>query len=153
MSHVVRHEQHAELVLYASATFGSPTTKTFYQAVAKGWLTNYPTLTAEMIRKNQPQSPATALGHITIARFGIRSSQPKTSDSKASATTRSKSTVQHSPPSQPTRKRQREIGPPASPQGLPAFGLPADGLPAHSLPAPVELDTLSQGNQPIPPNA
>ena len=60
-SHVIRHEQHAELVLYASATFGSPTTKTFYQAVSKGWLTNYPTLTAEMIRKNQPQSPATAL--------------------------------------------------------------------------------------------
>ena len=146
-SHVVRHEQHAELVLYASATFGSPTTKTFYQAVAKGWLTNYPTLTAEMIRKNQPQSPATALRHITIARSGIRSSQPKTSDSKASATTRSKSTIQHSPPSQPTRKRQREIGPPASPQGLPVYGLPADGLPAHSLPAPVELDTLSQSQQ------
>ena len=37
---VVRHEQHAELVLYASATFGSPTFKTFYQAVANGWLTN-----------------------------------------------------------------------------------------------------------------
>ncbi len=33
---VVRHEQHAELVLYASATFGSPPTKTFYKAVANG---------------------------------------------------------------------------------------------------------------------
>jgi hypothetical protein len=33
-SDVVRHEQHAELVLYASATFGSPTTKTFYHAFA-----------------------------------------------------------------------------------------------------------------------
>ncbi len=38
---VVRHEQHAELVLYASATFGSPPTKTFYKAVANGWLTNH----------------------------------------------------------------------------------------------------------------
>ncbi len=86
---VVRHEQHAELVLYASVTFGSPPTKTFYKAVANGWLTNYPTLTAELIRKNQPHSPATALGHITIARSGIRSSQPKAPKPKALATTRS----------------------------------------------------------------
>jgi hypothetical protein len=85
-SQVVRHEQHAELVLYASATFGSPPTKTFYKAVANGWLTNYPTLTAEMVRKNQPHS---ALGHITVARSGIRSSQPKDSSSKAFVTTRS----------------------------------------------------------------
>ena len=87
---VVRHEQNAELVLYASATFGSPTFKTFYQAVNNGWLTKYPTLTADMLRKNQPHSPATALGHITIARSGIRSSRPKIQlKPKALATTRS----------------------------------------------------------------
>ncbi len=56
-SNVVRHEQHAELVLYASITFGSPTTKTFYQAVVNGRLTNYPTLTAEMIRKTSLTAP------------------------------------------------------------------------------------------------
>ena len=50
----------------------------------------------------------------------------------------------NSPPSQPTRKRKRALGPPASTQSLPADGLPADGLPAYSLPAPVELDTPSQ---------
>jgi hypothetical protein len=124
-SNVVRHEQHAELVLYASATFGSPTTKTFYQAVAKGWLTNYPTLTAEMIRKTQPHSPATALGHIIIARSGIRSSQPKTSDPKVLATTRSQSSVRPdpTPPSQTTRKRQRALGSSASPPGPPASSL------------------------------
>ena len=93
-----------------------------------------------MIRKNQPQSPATALGHITIARSGIRSSQPKTSDSKASATRRSKSTGLHSPLSQPTRKRKRAPGPPASTQSLPAYGLPA----------PVELDTPAQSQQSQP---
>jgi hypothetical protein len=122
---VVRHEQHAELVLYASATFGSLPTKTFYKAVANGWLTNYPTLTSEMIRKNQPHSPATALGHITIARSGIRSSQPKATKSKALATTRSKASglPVPPPPLQLHPKRKRTSDPPV-----------------HSLPAPVPPD-------------
>ena len=150
-SNVVRHEQHAELVLYASATFGSPTTKTFYNAVAKGWLTNYPNLTAAMIRKNQPHSPATALGHISIARSGIRSSQPKASNPKALAATRSQSSVRPNPTPPPpsTRKRQRSHGPPASPPGQPAPSPPAQlapGLPAPSLPAPA-LNTQSQTQQ------
>jgi hypothetical protein len=102
---VVRHEQHAELVLYASATFGSPPTKTFYNAVANGWLTNYPTLTPEMIRKNQPHSPATALGHITIARSGIQSSQPKAPKPKALATTRSQASGRSALPP-PLQKRK-----------------------------------------------
>ena len=46
---VIRHEQHAELALYASATFGSPTFKTFYNALPKGWLSNYPSLTAKIL--------------------------------------------------------------------------------------------------------
>ena len=68
---VVRHEQHAELVLYASATFGSPTFKTFYQAVANGWLTNYPTLTADMLRKNQPHSYGFGTHHYRALRHQI----------------------------------------------------------------------------------
>ena len=74
---VIRHEQHAELALYASATFGSPTYKTFHNALAKGWLSNYPSLTAKILSRNQPHSPATALGHITASRSGIRSTKPK----------------------------------------------------------------------------
>ena len=72
---VIRHEQHAELALYASATFGSPTYKTFHNALAKGWLSNYPSLTAKILSRNQPHSPATALGHITASRSGIRSTK------------------------------------------------------------------------------
>ena len=75
---VIRHEQHAELALYASATFGSPAFKTLYKALHNGWLTNYPSLTAKMFSRNQPHSPATALGHITASRSGIRSTKPKT---------------------------------------------------------------------------
>ena len=75
---VIRHEQHAELALYASATFGSPPFKTFYKALSNGWLTNYPALTAKMLSRNQPHSPATALGHITASRSGIRSTKPQT---------------------------------------------------------------------------
>ena len=64
---VIRHEQHAELALYASATFGSPAFKTLYKALYNGWLTNYPSLTAKMFSRNQPHSPATTLGHITAS--------------------------------------------------------------------------------------
>jgi hypothetical protein len=133
---VFLHEQHAELVLYASATFGSPPTKTFYKAVANGWLTNYPTLTPAMIRKNQPQSPATALGHITIARSGIRSFQPKVITSKALATTRSTKASGLSAPPNPLQvhhKRKR-----------------ISNLPVHSPPAPVPPDLTSQQQHSIP---
>ena len=79
---VIRHEQHAELALYASTTFGSPTFKTFYNALVKGWLSNYPSLTAKILSRNQPHSPATALGHITASRSGIRSTTPKSASSQ-----------------------------------------------------------------------
>ena len=125
---VIRHEQHAELALYASTTFGSPTFKTFYNALVKGWLSNYPSLTAKILSRNQPHSPATALGHITASRSGIRSTTPK-------------STV--------NRKRKRTPAP-----SLPATSHPAhDALattraqahrlpaPANRLPAPPRLPT------------
>jgi hypothetical protein len=79
---VIRHEQHAELALYASATFGSPTFKTFHNTLSKGWLSKYPSLTAKILSRNQPHSPATALGHITASRSRIRSTKPKTSVNK-----------------------------------------------------------------------
>jgi hypothetical protein len=72
---VVRHEQDAESVLYASASFGSPAYQTFYHAVHMGWLTNYPGLTPKTVRRNKPHSPATALDHITASRSNVRSSR------------------------------------------------------------------------------
>ena len=78
---VVRHEQDAELVLYASASFGSPAYQTFYNAVHMGWLTNYPGLTPKVVHRNKPHSPATALGHITASRAGVRSSRLTPDDS------------------------------------------------------------------------
>ncbi len=72
---IVLLEQDAELVLYASASFGSPSYQTFYNAVHMGWLTNYPGLTPKAVRRNKPHSPATALGHITASRANVRSSR------------------------------------------------------------------------------
>jgi hypothetical protein len=72
---VLRQEQDAELVIYASASFGSPAYQTFYHAVHMGWLTNYPGLTPKTLRRNKPHSPATALGHITASRSNVRSSR------------------------------------------------------------------------------
>jgi hypothetical protein len=76
---VIRHKLHAELAFYASATSCSLTFKTFrnaqrtIQSLKDGSLT----LTAEILSRNQPHSPATALGHITASRSGIRSTRPQ----------------------------------------------------------------------------
>ncbi len=72
---VAHHKQDAELVLYASASFGSPAYQTFYHAVLMGWLTNYPGLTPKAVCRNTPHSPATAFGHITASRSNVRSSR------------------------------------------------------------------------------
>ena len=72
---VIRHEQHAEVVLFAYATFGSPSYQAFYHAVQRGWLHNYPNLTPDMVRRNKPHVPAYALGHIQASRSGVRSTR------------------------------------------------------------------------------
>ncbi len=78
-------QQDAELVLYVSASFGSPGYQTFYYAVHMGWLTNYPVLTPKALRRNKPHSPATALGHITASRANVRSSSLTPADSSNKA--------------------------------------------------------------------
>jgi hypothetical protein len=72
---VIRHEQHAEIVLFAYATFGSPSYQAFYHAVKREWLHNYPNLTPDMIRRNKLHVPAYALGHIQASRSGVRSTR------------------------------------------------------------------------------
>jgi hypothetical protein len=56
-------------------------TKTFYNAIHMGWLTNYTGLTPKAVRRNKLHSPATALGHITASRSNVRSSRPTPVDS------------------------------------------------------------------------
>ncbi len=70
---VVRNETQAEIALYAMASFGHPSFRTFHRAVQLAYLSNYPDLTAFMLRRNRPHTPATALGHITALRSNIRS--------------------------------------------------------------------------------
>ena len=72
---VVRYETQAEIALYAMASFGHPSFRTFHRAVQLGYLSNYPDLTACMLRRNRPHTPATALGHITASRSNICSTR------------------------------------------------------------------------------
>jgi hypothetical protein len=104
-STVIRHEQHAESILFAYATFGSPSYPTFYNAVKRGWLHNYPNLTPEMVRRNKPNVPAHALGHTQSSRSGTRSTKPPQTadddfDSRPTKDTRSayQSAAASSPP-------------------------------------------------------
>ena len=79
---VVRNETQAEIALYAMASFGHPSFRAFHRAVQLGYLSNYPDITACMLRRNRPHTPATALGHITASRSNIRSTRrrPKLQD-------------------------------------------------------------------------
>jgi hypothetical protein len=74
---VVRNETQAEIALYAMASFGHPSFRTFHRAVQLGYLSNYPDLTAPMLCRNRPHTPATALGHITASRSNIRSTRQR----------------------------------------------------------------------------
>ncbi len=125
------------------------------------WLAHQlPDLTPEMIRKNQPHSPATALGHITIVRSGIRSSQPKPPKPKALATTRSQASGRSAltPPLQVHLKRKHTSAPPG--HSLPALvppdrtsqSLPADSIEQLSHYPPSELPTTILQTRLLPPS-
>lgn len=74
----IHHEIHADYVKYASKSFGNPADSTFIQAAARGYLGNYPRLTAHMIRNNLPASIESAKGHLDRTRQGLRSTnKPK----------------------------------------------------------------------------
>ena len=61
---VVRHEIDADIVSYAHAAFCSPPDSSMYKALCKGWLGNYPGVTAATFYANKPNSTATAKGHL-----------------------------------------------------------------------------------------
>jgi hypothetical protein len=135
------------LRLYASATFGSPTFKIFHNAQAKGWLSNYPSLTAKILSRNQPHS-ATALGHITASRSGIRSTKPKTP-----VNNKHKRSSSHSSPVPSFSAHDVLATTPSKAKRPPAHGPVPASLTSHSdtsddtspgPPAPVGTESLDQ---------
>ena len=63
----------ADYVKFSSECFGNPPTSTLIKSCQKGWLSTYPRLTANMIRKNPPNSPAISDGHLNRHRQNVQS--------------------------------------------------------------------------------
>jgi hypothetical protein len=59
----ISHTGDYDFVRYWHRTLGSPTTATFIAAIEAGYLSFIPKLTAKMVRKHDPHSMETALGH------------------------------------------------------------------------------------------
>ena len=76
-SAVVRHDLHADFVAYAHASFNSPPNSTFAHALKSGYLRPYPNLNYGMFQRNQPQSVATAKGHLDQTRKNQRSTKTR----------------------------------------------------------------------------
>jgi hypothetical protein len=54
----------AELVVYSHATLFSPAISTLEQALKRGYIRNFPGLTAKTLQCHPPRSVATAKGHL-----------------------------------------------------------------------------------------
>jgi hypothetical protein len=54
----------AELVVYSHATLFSPAISTLEQALKRGYIRNFPGLTAKTLQRHPPRSVATAKGHL-----------------------------------------------------------------------------------------
>ena len=72
---IMRNEHAADFAKFVSATFGSPPDSSLINAVGKGWLGNFPRVTAKMIRDNPPNSVASAKGHLDLTRQGQHSTK------------------------------------------------------------------------------
>ena len=71
----VRLESDGEYATFAHEAFGLPVASTFIQAAQRGWLGNYPRLTAKMISTHRPHTEPTAKGHMDQTRQGLRSTK------------------------------------------------------------------------------
>jgi hypothetical protein len=65
----------AETVAFAHATLFSPALSTLHTALAKGYLHNFPGLTAKSLRKYPPRSFAMIKGHLDQVRQNVRSTK------------------------------------------------------------------------------
>jgi len=64
IANVVRHEINADFVAFSHASFFSPCDSALYTALTKGYLGNFPRLTAKMFNSDRPNSTATSKGHL-----------------------------------------------------------------------------------------
>ena len=71
---MIANANHAELVKYVHLTMGAPTVSTFIKAIKKGYI-NPPGVNADMVRKNPPNTTATAKGHLNLIRQGLHSTK------------------------------------------------------------------------------
>jgi len=76
---LVHNQSHADRVAFYHAALGSPPEATLIEAMTRGFI-ELPGLTIDMVRKNQPKSLATALGHLDRTRQGQRSTQIDTEE-------------------------------------------------------------------------
>ncbi len=74
VSAVITHQYMADKVNWFHRCMGSPTIFTFIRAFTRGWI-HYEDLTPAHIRGNTPVSTATAKGHLTLQRQGVRSTK------------------------------------------------------------------------------
>jgi hypothetical protein len=65
----------AAFVAYAHRCFGCPSISTFLSAIDAGYLSTYPRLTSKIVRQNLPLAPATAFGHLDLARRNYHSTR------------------------------------------------------------------------------
>jgi hypothetical protein len=65
----------SELVAFAHATLFSPALTTLENALNKGYLTNFPGLSAKLLRKHPPTSIAMVKGHLDQSRKNQRSTK------------------------------------------------------------------------------
>ena len=64
IANVIRHEINADFIAFCHASFFSPCDSAMYAALVKGYLGNFPRLTAKIFNSNRPNSIATAKGHL-----------------------------------------------------------------------------------------
>ena len=72
----------AEIVAFSHASLFSPSLTTLENALKKGFLTNFPGLTAKALRKYPPRSYVMVKGHLDQARKHQRSTKAKQADVK-----------------------------------------------------------------------
>ena len=75
MHNVSEHSTQRDLVTFLHAACFSPVPSTWIDAIHAGHFTTWPGLTADLVRKHLPKSPATIKGHLNQQRKNIRSTK------------------------------------------------------------------------------
>jgi hypothetical protein len=70
----------AELVVYSHATLFSPAISTLEQALKRGYIRNFPSLTTKKLQRHLPRSIATAKGHLDQVQQNLHLTRVKPTD-------------------------------------------------------------------------